>query len=290
MIQPFEYYAPKTLKEALKLLEEHADECKVICGGQSLLILMRQGLVTPPHLIDIKGLNELDYIKWDAKNGMTIGATTTHRTIEKSDLVKKHFPVLAKMENRLASIQTRNRGSIAGNVCHGDPAGDPAPILISLGASLKLSSMHGDRVVKIDEFYKDYFETVLEHNELLTEIQIPAPAPFTGSAYSKFNIISCDMATASAAVTMTLSGKGGTCKDVRIAIGALAPTAKRALKAEDVLRGQKITDALLAKAGEVAASEAEPLSDIHASAEYRLELCKVWVKRRAAEAFAEAGK
>lgn len=290
MIQPFEYFAPKTLKEALSLLEEHADDCKIICGGQSLLVLMRQGLVAPSTVIDIKGLSELDYIKYDDNEGMKIGATTTHRAIEKSETIKKYFPVLSKMENRLASIQTRNRGSIGGNICHGDPAGDPAPVLIALGASLKLSSIHGDRIVKVDEFYTDYFETIMEHNELLTEIQIPPTAPFTGSAYSKFNIISSDMATISAAVSITLDGNGGACKDVRVALGALAPTAKRSPKAEDVLRGNNITDALLAQAGEMAATETEPLSDIHASADYRRELCKIWVKRMAAEAYANAGK
>jgi len=194
------------------------------------------------------------------------------------------------MEMRLASIQTRNRGSIAGNVCHGDPAGDPAPVFIALGASLKLSSAKGDRIVKIDEFYTDYFETVLQHNELLTEIQVPPVPAFTGTAYSKFNIIQCDMATVGVAATVTLSGKDGVCKDVKIGMGAVAPTAKRALKAEDVLRGKKITDKLLNEAGEAAATETEPISDIHASADYRNEVLKIMVRRMVAEALSQANK
>jgi len=287
MIKDFQYFAPKNLEEALKLLDKYADDCKIICGGQSLLILMRQGLVTPAVVIDIKGLNELDYIK-EENGGLKIGATTTHREIEKSELVKKTFPVLSQMEKRLASIQTRNRGSIGGNICHGDPAGDPAPVLISLGASLKLSSVNGDRIVKVEDFYTDYFETVMEHNELLTEIQIPAAPKYTGSAYSKFNIISSDMATVGVAATVTLNGKNGICKDVKIGLGAMAPTARRALKAEKVIRGNKITENLLVKAGEAAAEESEPISDIHASAEYRREVCKVWVKRMVQEAYNRA--
>jgi carbon-monoxide dehydrogenase medium subunit len=290
MISEFEYLAPKTLQEALEALDEHADDCKIICGGQSLLVLMRQGLIAPAFVIDIKGVSELDYIKYDASDGMKIGAITTHRTIEKSAEIQKYYPVLSTMERKLASIQTRNRGSIGGNICHGDPAGDPAPVLMSLGASLKLSSVNGDRIVNIDEFYTDYFETILEHNEILTEIQIPAPAPYTGYAYSKFNIIQSDMATVGAGVAITLDGPDGVCKDVKIALGAMAPTAKRATKAEAVLLGKKPTEALFAEAGEVAATETEPISDIAASAEYRTEVCKVWVKRMAAEAYGKASK
>ena len=289
MIKEFEYLAPKKLKDALKMLDEHADDCKIVCGGQSILVMMRQGLVTPAYVIDIKGLSELDYIKND-KEGMKIGAITTHRAVEKSAAIIKTYPALAQMEHRLASIQTRNRGSLGGNICHGEPAGDPPPVLMALGASLKISSVKGDRIVKVDDFYKDYFETVLEHNEILTEIQIPAPAPYSGAAYSKFNIILNDLATVGVGVGMTLSGKDGVCKDVIIALGAFAPTARRAVKAEAVLRGNKITDKLLVKAGEVASEEGDPISDINASAEYRKEICKIMVKRMAAEAYARANK
>jgi carbon-monoxide dehydrogenase medium subunit len=290
MIHPFEYFAPKKLKDALKLIDEHAEDYKILCGGQSLLILMRQGLVAPAVVIDIKGITELDYIKNDAKTGLRIGSITTHRAIEKSEVIKKTYSALAIMEKRLASVQTRNRGSIGGNVCHGDPAGDPAPVLMALGASVKLASAKGERTVKIEDFYVDYFETLLQHGEMLTEIQVPAPLPYTGTAYQKFNIISCDQATVSVGATITLSAKDGVCKDCRIVMGAVAPTVKRALKAEEVLRGNKITDKLLVKAGEVASTETDPISDINASIEYRKELVKVMVKRMAAEALNRANK
>ena len=117
MIKAFEYLAPKTLDEALTLLEKHGDACKVMAGGQSLLILMRQGLVAPEYLLDIKGLPGLSTIKVDPKDGMKIGALTTHRAIEKSPEIRQKFPVLSEMERRLASIQTRNWGTIGGNLC-----------------------------------------------------------------------------------------------------------------------------------------------------------------------------
>lgn len=288
MIKDFKYFTPKTLKEALTLLDEYQDNCKVIAGGQSLLILMRHRLVAPEHLIDIKGLSELDYIKSDAKEGLKIGALTTHRTIEKSPLMQNGFSVLAEMEQKLASIQTRNWGTIGGNICHADPAGDPVPVLIALNATLKMASVNGERTMVAEDFCLDYFETALEPNELLTEIQIPVVAPHTGTTYTKFNVIENDTPTIGVAVSITLADKDGDCQDVRIALGAAAPKPMRAQKAEEVLRGKKLTDNLFIEAGEIASTECEPVSDIHASAEYRRELVKVLVKRVAREALARA--
>jgi carbon-monoxide dehydrogenase medium subunit len=289
MIHDFEYFAPKTLKEALALLDKYQDDCKVICGGQSLLVLMRQGLVAPPYMIDIKGISELSYIK-DEKDGLKIGAITTHRAIEKSAVIKKKYPVLAKMETRLASIQTRNWGTIGGNVCHGDPAGDPMPVLIALGATMTMTGSKGKRSMPAEDFSLDYFETALEPGELLTEISLPPVPAKTGSAYYKFNVIESDLATLSVAATVTLGAGDGVCQDIRIALGASAPTPIRPKKAEAILKGKKITDALLAQAGEAAVTEADPISDIYASEEYRRELIKVLVPRMTREAMARAKK
>ncbi len=289
MINDFEHFAPKTLKEALTLLAKYGDDCKVICGGQSLLILMRQGLVAPKYVVDIKGLSELNYIKDDA-GGLRIGAITTHRTIEKSAVIKKKYPVLAEMETRLASIQTRNWGTIGGNICHADPAGDPAPVLIALDATLTVASTKGARNMPVEDFSLDYFETALEPGELLTEIQVPAPPPRTGTVYTKFNIIESDLATVSVAASVTLGSGDGVCQDIRLTLGAAAPTAMRAKKAEAVLKGKNITEALLEQAGEAAAEEADPISDIAASEEYRRELVKVLVPRMTREALARAKK
>jgi len=288
MITDFEYFAPKTLKEALTLLDKYGDECKVIAGGQSLLILMRQGLVAPQYLIDIKGISELSYIKSEGKQGLRIGALTTHRTIEKSPVFRDKLGVLTEMENRLASIQTRNWGTIGGNICHADPAGDPAPVLMALNATLRMASLKGDRTMAVEDFSLDYFETALEPGELLTEIVIPPVPPHTGTAYTKFNVIESDLATVGVAVSITLDSGDGICQDVRIALGASAPTPIRAKQAEAVLRGKKITDVLLKEAGEIASTEAEPISDIYASEEYRRELVEVLVKRVGKEALARA--
>ena len=288
MIRDFEYFSPKTLEEALALVNEYRDECKVIAGGQSLLVLMRQGLVVPEYLIDIKGISELNYIKLDAKEGLSMGALTTHRAIEKSPAMKNGYGVLAEMERRLASPQTRNWGTIGGNLCHGEPAGDPMPVLIALKATLSTASLKDRRNVAAEDFSLDYFETTLEPGELLTEIQVPPVPPHTGTAYAKFNVIESDIATVGVAVSLTLDSGDGLCQDVRIAVGACAPIPMRARQAEDVLRGQPITDRLLKEAGQMASQEADPISDIFASEEYRRQLVRVLVKRVGKEAWTRA--
>ena len=288
MIRDFEYLAPKTLEEALTLLSKYGEECKIIAGGQSLLVLMRQGLVAPKYLISIKGVSELNYINYDAKKGLRIGALTPHRAIENSPVIQNGFTVLAEMEQRLASIQTRNWGTIGGNLCHADPAGDPAPVLVVLKATLKMQSLDGERTMASEDFSLDYFETALGPGELLTEIQVPVVSPHTGTAYTKFNVIESDLATVGVAVSIILSSSNSACQDVRIALGASAPTPMRAKQAEEVLRGKKITDALLTEAGQIASTEADPISDIYASEEYRRELVKVLVKRVGKEALARA--
>lgn len=286
MIKDFEYLAPDTLDEALRLLDEHRDDCKIIAGGQSLLVLMRQGLVAPAYLVDIKRLPELNYIRSDAA-GLRIGALTTHRTIEKSPLMTNGFGVLAEMERRLASIQTRNWGTIGGNVCHGEPAGDPTPVLMALKATLTIAGLKGRRNMPVEDFCLDYFETALQPGELLVEIQVPAAPPHTGTAYYKFNIIESDMATVGVAVSLTLDG-GEVCEDTRIVLGACGPTPVRARRVEDALRGQKITTDLLKQAGRIASEEVDPITDTCASAEYRRELVKVLVPRVGKQALAPA--
>jgi carbon-monoxide dehydrogenase medium subunit len=288
MIKDFEYFAPQKLEEALPLLDKYRDTCKVIAGGQSLLKLMKEGLVIPQYLIDIKGVSELNYIKSEGKKGLKIGALTTHRTIEESPMIQNGFSILAEMERRLAFIQIRNWGTIGGNLCHADPAQDPAPVLMALNAKLRAYSLKGERTIAIEDFFPDYLKTSLEPNELLTEIHVPAVPPHTGTAYTKFNIIENDLATVGVAVSITLSLGTDVCQDVRIALGASAPTPMRAKQAEGVLRGKRITDDLLTEAGEKASAEARPLSDINASKEYRRQLVKVLVKRIGKEALIRA--
>jgi len=290
IIFDFEYLVPKTVEEALKLLSQYDEgECKVIAGGQSLIILMKQRLLTPKYLINIKGLSDLDYIKLDDKQGLKIGALATHRSIEKSPIIQNGFSVLAEMEQNISSVETRNWGTIGGNVSHGDPGGDPVPVLIALDGKLKMTSLSGERTVDAEDFTLDYFETALRHDELLAEIQIPSIPPSTGVKFTKYSQIVGDYATASVAVLITLDKKE-ICDNVRIALGSVAVAPMRAKKAEEILKGKKISDDLLAEAGRIASEEASPTTDAEVSEEYKRDLVKVLVKRVGSEALARAKK
>jgi len=289
MIRDFAYFKVKKVDEALALLDKYQDDYKIICGGQSLLILMRQGLVAPENLIDIKGLEELNYITFDPKDGLKIGATTTHSAVEQSPLVKEHYPILVSMEENLASVQTRNWGSIGGNLCHGDPTGDPGAVFIALNGSVKLANKERERTLPIEEFFVDFFETELEEGEMLLEVQLPVIPPRTAVTYNKFNIIENDQGIVSVAASVTVDDNGTTCQDARIVLGSAAPVSIRAKEAEKLLIGQKFDDELLLTVGDKAAEEADPVADIHASEEYRRELVRTLTRRMVKEAWEQAG-
>jgi carbon-monoxide dehydrogenase medium subunit len=269
------------------MLSQHKDECKIICGGQSLLIVMRQGLLVTDFLIDIKGLSELAYITYDEKEGLRMGGTTTHRTIEKSDIIKQKYPVLVAVEKRLASIQVRNWGTIAGNLAHGDSSGDLAPTLIALDARIKLVSSKRSRIVPLEEFYTGLFETAMEKDELVVEVQIPPIRPKTGIGYKKFNLIENDQAIVGVAAAVTLD-QNGACKDARVVLSNAGVTPIRAKNGEKLLIGKKFSDALLVKAGEAASGDADPVSDIHASERYRRHLVKILTQRMVKQAWDQA--
>ena len=288
MIRDFVYLRANTVKEALDLLDQHKDDCKIICGGQSLLILMRQGLVAPQYLIDIKRINELNYINFDPKVGLKIGATTTHRAIESSSVIKKHFPVLVDMEENLASVQTRNWGTIGGNLAHGDPAGCPAPVLIALNATVKMANREKERSIPMEDFTLDYFETALEEDELLLEIQVPVMPLKTATVYEKFNIIKNDMGIIAVAISLTLDDKRVSCKDVRIVLGAAASTPIRSKEAEQMVIGQKLDDDLIDQVSEKASEEADPVDDFHATESYKRRLVKALTKKMLKKAWEKA--
>jgi len=288
MMKDFEYFAPKTVEEALSLLFQYKGEAKIIAGGQSILVVMRQGLLALENVVDIKGITALDYITYDEKEGLRIGALTTHRAIEKSSIIQKHFRVLSEMEGNLATIQTRNWGTIGGNLCHGDPAGDPAPVLIALEAKLKLKSLSGERIIAMGEFSKDMLEVDLEPDEMLIEIQVPAKRPHTGIAQEKLMVMQGDAGIVGAAVSITLKPGDGICEDARVVLSNAASVPLRVKEAEKRLIGKVINYQSLVEASEVASAEADPPSDIHASEEYRREMLKVFVRRASATALERA--
>jgi aerobic carbon-monoxide dehydrogenase medium subunit len=276
----FEYLPATTVDEALELLSQHKDdEYRIIAGGQSLNTAMKHRLIAPEYIIDIKGITELDYIKFDQKAGLTIGALATHRSLEKSPIVREKYSVLCEMEENVASVETRNWGTVVGDLCNADPAVDPGPPLIALDATLTVAGKGVAKTVAAEEFALDFFETAVQAGEMVTEIQIPVLAPNTGVYFTKYSQMQGDYALASAAVLITLDKKKDICTNARIGLGGVASTPIRAKKAEAVLIGKKVTEALLAEAAAVATEETSPVSGIEASAEYKKELAGTLVKR-----------
>jgi aerobic carbon-monoxide dehydrogenase medium subunit len=287
MISDFEYFNPEVEQEALELLAAYQGDAKVLAGGQSLLILMRQGLVRPANVIDIRGLRDLDYLQKAEDGGLRIGALSTHRAIELSPLVRATFPSLCEMEQNVASVETRNWGTIGGNLCHGDPAADPTPLLVALNAQAKIKSVRGERTVPVEDFTVDFYETVLEEDEILLEIEVPPPALHTATVYRKASHLTGDHALASVAVTISLDQQGA-CASARIVLGAVNSVPSRAASAEELLWGKGWDDALLRAVGDAAAGEADPVTDMHASDEYRRELIRVLAREVASEAWDRA--
>jgi carbon-monoxide dehydrogenase medium subunit len=284
----FDYIRATTLEEACSLISQYQDTGKILAGGQSLVTMLRQRLIRPEVLIDIYGIKELDYLEFNEKDGLRIGALTKHRTLEKSPLIKEKYPVLSELEKSVASVQTRNWGTIGGNICCADPIADPIPALIALGAELKIVSIRGERTVPLENFFLDFFTTVLEPDEILSEIRVPPPAPNSAVEYMKFSTIEAGIKIVSVSVLVAVEPKSDVCRDVKIVMSAVAPIPLFARKASVFLKGKKFTDSLLKEAAEIAAGETNPTSDLHASAEYRKELVKVLVKRATRKAFEKA--
>lgn len=288
MIHDFAYFTPKEEQEALELLAAHAGEAKILAGGQSFLILLRQGLVAPDYIVDVKGLADLDYLRLDDTGGLRIGALCTHRALELSPLTQRGaFSCLSDMERNIASVETRNWGTLVGNVCHADPAGDPVPLLLALNASATLRSVDGERTLPLEEFTLDYYETVLAENELLAEITVPAPAARTATIYRKFSHLTGDHALASVALSLTLDYTGG-CADARVVLGAVNSIPTRATKAEQLLVGSRGGEEVFSAVADAAADTAEPVTDMHASDEYRVEIIRVLTRQLAEETWQRA--
>jgi aerobic carbon-monoxide dehydrogenase medium subunit len=279
----FDYQEPTTLKKVFSLMEKHGDDARVIAGGTSLLIMMRQRLLMPKVVISLARIPKLNGIAYNAKDGLRIGAGARHRDIELSPVVKKHYPLLHETFRKVAQPRIRNMGTIGGNLAAGDPLTDPGSSLMALDAEVTLTSGKDRRTLRLDEFFIDYYQTVLEPGELLTEIHVP-PAVRPGWSHIKFTPRSIeDFATVGVAVTLKASN--GICEDVRVGLNSVASTIVRARKAEDLLRGKPIDDVTLKEMGEVAATECDPTDDNRGSAEYKLDLVKVLVRRAVMEAY-----
>lgn len=277
-LRPFDLVEPETLAEALAALARLDGEARLIAGGTALIPMIRLGLLKPDRLISLNRLTALAEIRID--NGvLELGAMATHADINRARAVREGWPLLAEAVHRVASPAIRASGTIGGNLCHAEAASDPAPALLCLEAEVRVAGPAGERAVPVTRFFRGFYETALEPGELVTAVRIPAPPAGARSGYVKFTSRSAEdkpLVGVAALVTLDAAGR---CADARIGLGGVAQTPIRAHRAEMVLRGEAPSDTAVRAAAETAAREAEPLSDLMGSSDYRREMIRVWVRR-----------
>jgi len=284
--QSFQYESPGTIADAIALLEKHGEEAKILSGGHSLIPMMKLRFATPEWLIDINGIPGLSYIK-EEKGMVKIGALSREAEIEHSELLKKHFPIFGDVTKLIADPQVRNRGTIGGNLAHGDAANDHPAAMLALRAVVIATGASGTRSIPIDEFFFGFYSTALQPNEILTEIQIPIPPSGTGSAYHKLERKVGDYATAGVAVQLTIDGKG-ICTAIGIGLTNVNPTPLRAARSEQALLGKPLNEANISMAAKFASEDCSPSADLRGSEEYKRAMVAVLLKRMVQKAFERA--
>jgi len=286
----FDYHAPSSLDEAIKLLEDLGDDAKILAGGHSLIPMMKLRLAEPVHLVDINGLSDLDYIKEDG-GFLCIGAMTREATLETSDLIADKFPILKDTSEVIADPLVRNLATVGGNIAHGDPANDHPATMVALDAEIVVNGPAGllgggKRTIPIDEFFVGPLMTALAENEILTEIRVASPKGISGASYKKLERKVGDYAIAGAAAALHFDGD--TCSKAGIGLTNVGPTPVRASDAQDALVGTAVSQEDADKAGELAAAASQPVGDHRGSEDYKRAMVKTLTSRAIMKAKARA--
>jgi len=281
----FEYHAPTSLDQVFDLLDKYGDDSRVMAGGTALVIQMKQRLSQPGHVIGMRRVGSLTAIE-STPEGLRIGALCTQRQIENSELVGKEVPLVADTFRKVATPRIRNMATIGGGLVNGDPNQDPPPSLIALGASAVMTSKSGDRVVLLEEFFIDYYETDVQPGEILTNVMVPHAPAGSGSVYLKFLPRTADDYGTVNVAAVVSKEQDGTCKDVRIVLGAAGVTPIRAKDAEDALRGKPLTDENIRAAAVLVKDAVDPLEDFRGSADYKTDMAEVFARRAVEQAMA----
>jgi CO/xanthine dehydrogenase FAD-binding subunit len=277
LVDNFDYFAPTTIPEAIDLLQEHQGRtAKVLAGGTDLFLRMRHRVSAPGVVIDIKRIAELDSLLHSDSDGLYIGAAVCHADVVRHRAVRQFYGALAEAASWVGSRQTRHRGTVAGNLCNASPAADTAPTLLAYRAVVKIAGPDGERDVPIERFFQGPGQTVLAPAEMVTAVVLPPPGAH-GWGFLRRTRTAIDIALVSSCAVVTASH--GTCQDVSIGLGAVAPTPIRAWQAEDALRGQQPTEALMHTVGHLAAANCSPISDVRCSGDYRKRMVDVLTRR-----------
>jgi carbon-monoxide dehydrogenase medium subunit len=286
-VKNFDYLEPTTVAEACALLKRHGSEAKVFAGGAHVTILMKQGLYQPKALVNIKKIPELRGIKFDAAEGLVIGALVTHRELETSALIKDKLPVLCEAEREVANIRVRHMGTVGGNLASGEPLTDLSQIFIALDGKLRIAGPTGQRTLPIEELFVDFYTTSLAEDEIITQVVIPPLPPKSGIEYIRFSSSSVvDKPSAGVAARLTLDQE--VVQIARIVLGCVGPTPARARGAEALVTGKKLTPELTAEAGMIASQECSPTSDLRGSEQYKRAIVGTLVKRALTAAYQKA--
>ena len=285
----FEYYGPSTIEEACGLLEKMGDGAMVMAGGTDLLVKITRMLVAPRMVIGLKKIDGLNRISFGPVKGLTIGATALLADVATHPKIKKNYPALAEAAEETANVQIRNMGTVVGNLCNGAPSAENAPTLIALGAQVALRSSKGSRHLPLDRFFKGPGVTATEPGEFVTAVTVPPPPAKSGASYRHISPRGkVDISSVCVGVMLTMDGQ--TCREARIALGAVAPIPMRAVETENMLLGNKVSKELIRMAGIKASEESKPISDMRASAEYRKKMVAVLTERALTEAREKALK
>jgi len=285
---PFKYYAPTTVEEALAYLAEYGYDAKVLAGGQSLIPMLNFRLAQPSVLVDLNNVSELFYIRPDENSGLLLGAMTRQRQVEHDPLVAERAPLVHETMPEIAYPQIRTRGTFGGSLAHADPSAELVAVTMALNGRLRLRSQAKERWVPADEFFVGLFTTVLEPDELLVEVALPAMPPRSGGAFLQITRRHHDFCMAGVAVLVTLDDEDQ-CKQARLVFLSAGDGPVNARQAAEMLVGQApAPEAVRAAAEKAADDEIDPGSDIHASAEYRRHLAQVLARRALTQAFDRA--
>ncbi len=284
----FAYIAPLTLSEVVAHLSARDADARVLAGGTDLLPMIGKGGVKPGVVISLRRIAELRPINFDPEHGLTIGASARLSELLAHEAVTSRYPALAYAASQTATVQIRNRATIAGNICNARPCADNVPTLVARGARVELLSARGSRTLDLEQVIVAPGKTVIAPDELLVRIHVPPPPACSGASYQCLSARSkIDLTSVSVGVYLVRAED--TIREVRIVLGAVAPLPLRARAAEDRLKGRVPTKALFAEAAETAAMEALPITDIRASAEWRRKMVSVLTRRAIAEAIERAG-
>ncbi len=274
---PFDLAEPTSLTDALALLDPDDELIRPISGGTALMLMMKAGVFHPTRLVSLRKVSGLSGIAQGANGSLEIGALASLATLERSAEVARHAPVIVETMRRLANVRVRNVATVGGNLAHGDPHMDLPPVLMALGASVKVVGRSGERTIKVEDLFAGYYETVLARDELIASLTIPAQGN-RRAAYLKCTTGSTEDWPA-LGVAVSLDGDGPAIRSARIVVSAATEKTMRLSGAESVLADSRIDDAVLRRAGDAAADEAETVSDIRGSAAYKRELLRVYVAR-----------